>query len=188
MTKRPMTQKPSAKRLEHGEKSAYLCAQTRPVEPAMSVAFDTLKAAQRLSAAGFSEEQAATLAATFAEGITENLATKDDIALVQKDVKAGEERLTADIKALDAKIDNSVAALQNDMKALDAKIDNSVTALNDKIDNSVAALDDKIDLVKETLETKIESTSRSTIIWLGSAIIAAAVILGVMDRFFPPPG
>ena len=64
----------------------------------MSVAFDTLKAAQRLNAAGFSEDQAASLAATFAEGITENLATKDDIALVHKEMEV----LGKDIKVLDA--------------------------------------------------------------------------------------
>ena len=84
----------------------------------MSVAFDTLKAARRLSAAGFSQEQAETLAGTFAEGITENLATKDDIALVQKDIEALDAKIDTSVKALDQKIDNSVAALRKDMIAL----------------------------------------------------------------------
>ena len=84
----------------------------------MSVAFDTLKAAQRLNAAGFSEDQAASLAATFAEGITENLATKDDIALVHKEMEV----LGKDIKVLDTRIDTSIAAL-------DARIDTSIDKL-----------------------------------------------------------
>ena len=88
----------------------------------MSVAYDTLKAANRLSAVGFPQDQAESLAAIFSEGITENLATKDDLELVRKD-----------IKTLDAKIDTSIAAL-------DTKIDTSTAALDTKIDTSNAKL------------------------------------------------
>ena len=91
----------------------------------MSFAFDTLKAAQRLNAAGFSEEQAASLATTFAEGITENLATKDDIVLVHKEIEV----LGKDIEALDTKIDTSIAGVQKDIAALDTKIDTSIDKL-----------------------------------------------------------
>ena len=46
----------------------------------MVVTFDTLKAARRLQdEAGFDEKQAAVLVSTFAEGISENLATKADL-------------------------------------------------------------------------------------------------------------
>ena len=47
----------------------------------VTVAFDTLKAATRLQEeAGFDETKARVLVSTFAEGMVENLATKDDIA------------------------------------------------------------------------------------------------------------
>lgn len=46
----------------------------------MSVAFDTLMAARRLrDEAGFDERQAGILVDTFAEGMTETLATKADL-------------------------------------------------------------------------------------------------------------
>ena len=66
----------------------------------MSVAFDTLKAAQRLrEEAGFSEQQASVLVTTLAEGVGENLATKADIEsefrLVRSEMQAGEERTLA---------------------------------------------------------------------------------------------
>ncbi len=51
------------------------------------VLLDTLKASRRLQAAGFPEEQADELVATFAEDFGQNLATKDDIALVRKDIE-----------------------------------------------------------------------------------------------------
>ena len=50
----------------------------------MAVTFDTLKAATRLrEQGGFSEKQATELVATFADGFVENLATKDDVALLR---------------------------------------------------------------------------------------------------------
>ena len=53
----------------------------------MAVAFDTLKAATRLqNEAGFNEKQARVLVATFAEGIGENLATKEDVAVLRSEV------------------------------------------------------------------------------------------------------
>ena len=53
----------------------------------MAVAFDTLKAATRLqNEAGFNEKQAHVLVATFAEGIGENLATKEDVAVLRSEV------------------------------------------------------------------------------------------------------
>ena len=84
----------------------------------MTVAFDTLKAVQRLSAAGFSEKQAASLAATFAEGINENLATKDDLELVRMDIEKDIELVRKDIKALDTKIDTPIEGLRKDMTVL----------------------------------------------------------------------
>ena len=53
----------------------------------MAVAFDTLKAATRLqNEAGFNEKQARVLVATLAEGIGENLATKEDVAMLRSDM------------------------------------------------------------------------------------------------------
>ena len=91
----------------------------------MSVAFDTLKAARRLSAAGFSDDQAEVLAGIFSEGITKNLTTKDDIALVRKDVKLARK----DMEALDQKIDTST-------EALDSRIDQVKETLETKIESA----------------------------------------------------
>lgn len=48
---------------------------------------DTLKASRRLQAAGFPEQQADELVATFSEDFGQNLATKDDIALVRGEIR-----------------------------------------------------------------------------------------------------
>ena len=48
---------------------------------------DTLKASRRLQAAGFPEQQADELVATFSEDFGQNLATKDDITLVRGEIR-----------------------------------------------------------------------------------------------------
>ena len=51
------------------------------------VLLETLKASRRLQAAGFPEQQADELVATFSEDFGQNLATKDDIALVRGEIR-----------------------------------------------------------------------------------------------------
>ena len=80
----------------------------------MPVAFDTLKAAQRLrEEAGFSEQQASVLVTTLAEGVGENLATKADIEAgfaamqaaieaVRAEMRASEERTQAEFRVVRA--------------------------------------------------------------------------------------
>ena len=73
----------------------------------MAVTFDTLKAAQRLQdAAGFDEKQASVLVSTFAQGVTENLATKSDL-------ENSEARLRADMRELEQRVYVRVGAMVN---------------------------------------------------------------------------
>ncbi len=127
-----------------------------------TVAFDTLKAAQRLGQAGFTEDQAGALVTTFADGITENLATK------------------ADIKALDTKIDAVAEALTKDMKALDTKID----AVAEALQKDMTALDIKIDAVAESLQKDMKALGKDMTIRLGGLMVGGLVLLTLLDRVF----
>ena len=64
-----------------------------------SHAFDTLKAAKRLGAAGFDLDQSDSLAGIIGESFTDKLATKDDLRNLEM-------RLTGKIEVLDIKIDS----------------------------------------------------------------------------------
>ena len=67
----------------------------------MSVAFDTLRAARRLrDEAGFDERQAGVLVDTFAEGMTETLATKADVDALRGDLEKTETALRAELGVL----------------------------------------------------------------------------------------
>ena len=142
----------------------------------MTVAFDTLKAAQRLSNVGFSQEQASTIVITFVESITENLATKDDLELVRKDIAALETKIDTSIAALETKIDTSIAAL-------DTKIDTSIAALDTKIDTSIAALDTKIDTSITALRQDMSEFKKEMKIMLGSIMVAGITVMTMVMTF-----
>jgi len=66
----------------------------------MPVAFDTLTYAKKLRDAGFTQEQAEVQAHALADIVEERLATKQDIATLQRDIKDMEYRLTIRLGAM----------------------------------------------------------------------------------------
>lgn len=65
----------------------------------MTVAFDTLRAARRLrDEGGFDERQAAILVDTFAEGMTEALATKADLEKTEASLRADLEKTETSLR------------------------------------------------------------------------------------------
>ena len=87
----------------------------------MAVAFDTLKAATRLqNEAGFNEKQAHVLVATLAEGIGENLATKEDVAALRSEV--GVLRSEMATKEDIAVLRGEMAVLRGQMRELEQRM------------------------------------------------------------------
>jgi len=62
-----------------------------------TISFDTLAYAKKLTAAGFTQQQAEVQAEALKEIIDERLATKHDIAVLKKDLKELELRLKYDL-------------------------------------------------------------------------------------------
>ena len=93
----------------------------------MSVAFDTLRAARRLrDEAGFDERQAGVLVDTFAEGMTETLATKADVEALRGDLEKTEASLRADLEkteaSLRADLEKTEASLRADLEKTEASL------------------------------------------------------------------
>ena len=82
----------------------------------MSVAFDTLRAARKLrDEGGFDERQAAILVDTFAEGMTETLATKADLELLRGDLEKTEASLRGDLEKTEASLRTEMRELEQRM-------------------------------------------------------------------------
>ena len=94
----------------------------------MTPIFDTLKAARRLQdEAGFNETQASVLVSTIAQGLSENLATKDDLTRL-----ATKEDLTREIAAVRGEVEvlrgevqvlrGEIVAVRGEMQALEQRV------------------------------------------------------------------
>ena len=121
----------------------------------VAVAFDTLKAATRLQdEAGFDETKARVLVSTFAEGMVENLATKDDIAGLR----------------------HEFAGLRGEFAGVRREIANLATK------EELATLRGEMNQMAATLRGEISKVQERLTIRLGAAIAAAVAILVAVDK------
>ena len=83
------------------------------------LAFDTHKFVKQLTGAGMATEQAEVLAGTYAELLTDRLATKDDVlairadfeqefASVRKEMAAMEERMDLKLQAVEQRLERKI--------------------------------------------------------------------------------
>ena len=125
----------------------------------MAVAFDTLKAATRLrEEAGFDERR--VLVATFAEGIGESLATKEDLENTET--------------ALRTDMVNTATALQSEIGALRKDLENTETALRTDMENLETAMLGRMRELEQRMTVR-----------LGAMITAAAGIAVVLIKLLP---
>lgn len=103
----------------------------------MTLAFDTLTYASKLQAAGFTEEQARAQAEALAGIVADTLATKADIAALQRDVKELETALKRDVKELETVLKRDIkeleTALKRDLKELETALRREIAAVSDKL-------------------------------------------------------
>ena len=99
----------------------------------MALAIDTLAYANKLQAAGFTEEQARVQVETLAEIVSENIATKADIALLQRDMKEFETALKADIALIRRDMKELETSLKRDIKEVEAALRSEIEAMGNKV-------------------------------------------------------
>ena len=91
------------------EKLAYISC--------MTVAFDTLKLARRLEAAGFPTKQAQDTAEALAETLTANIATQTDIHAVQSDIRELGLQLHAEIRDVETRLRGEIREVELKLRA-----------------------------------------------------------------------
>ena len=126
---------------------------------------DTLRYSNRLKDAGFPADQAEEMSRALNDEMTSGLATQADVR-----------GLKADIRALDAKIDDKV-------DALDAKFDDKIDALDAKFDAKFDALDAKFDAKIDAVDGKLDTMGR-----YGLLVMALIVALGLYNAVAPRIG
>ncbi len=87
-----------------------------------AVAFDTLKFAKRLKEAGFTEQQAEALAEAEAELFEAHLASKEDIAKLERQAEGMRAELKRDLAEVQRRIEEVRAELKRDLKDLEYRL------------------------------------------------------------------
>ncbi len=82
-----------------------------------AIAFDTLEFVKRLRAANFSEAQAEAMVEAIAAVVTEQLATKGDIAELRLEIEAVKRELKGDIDAVKRELKAEIDAVRRDLGA-----------------------------------------------------------------------
>ena len=83
----------------------------------MAVAFDTLKLARRLEAAGFPTKQAQDTAEALADTLTTNIASQADIHGVQGEIRELGLQLRAEIREVETKLRAEIRAVELKLRA-----------------------------------------------------------------------
>ena len=136
----------------------------------VTVAFDTLKAATRLQEeAGFDPTKARVLVSTFAEGLVENLATKDDIAGLRREFTT----LRREFTTLATKED--LATVRGEMHQIDGN-------LRGEIKQMYSDLDGKMQQIDANVRGQISKVQERLTVRLGGAVGAAVAILVAVDK------
>ena len=145
----------------------------------MPVAFDTLKAAQRLrEEAGFSEQQASVLVTTLAEGVGENLATKADIEAGFAAMQASIEALRAEMQALDERTQLAMQASDERMEAAIAAVQAAMQASDERTQAEFRAVRAEMREQEQRLKLYLGKLVAGGVgVLLASIGIVAAIIL-----------
>ena len=147
----------------------------------VTVAFDTLKAATRLQEeAGFDETKARVLVSTFAEGMVENLATKDDIAGLRREFGGLRRELTtlatkAELATLRGEMHQMDANLRGELKQMDARLRGELKQMDASLRGEMKQMD-------ASLRGEISKVQERLTVRLGGAIAAAVAILVAVDK------
>ena len=121
------------------------------------VAFDTLKASRRLRDAGFAEKQADALVNAFAEDIGANLATKDDLALLRRDMAGGFESLRKDFDILRSDVTNENMAVRQEIGSVRQEMASEFVAVRQEMASEFTAV--RQEMASENAALRQEMTS-----------------------------
>ena len=127
--------------------------------------FDTLKAAVRLQEeAGFEEHQARALVTAFAEGMGEELATKNDL------------------EKTEAALQGQIVALKSDLEKTETALQGQIVALKSDLEKTEATLRSDLEKMAAILRSEMRELEQRMTLRLGAMIAAAVGIIVAVDK------
>ena len=138
-----------------------------------ALAFDSHQFVKHLTDSGFTEEQAEALATEQGALLTSNLATKAELALVQREIEA----LRQETKAELALVQREIEALRQETKAELALVQREIEALRQETKANIEAL-------RQETKAAIEGLKSDLLKWLFGALIAQGGLIVALMKLF----
>lgn len=145
--------------------------------------FNSLKAAESLQDAGFEVQQAEAVVGTVTQALNENLATQDDL----RELSSRLDVIDARLDVIDARfeaIDHKFEAVNTRLDAIDHKFEAVNTRL-DAIDHKFEAVNTRLDMLNSKIDNLAKDLAQKLTIRLGGMLLAAIVLLEILNRIFP---
>jgi predicted amino acid-binding ACT domain protein len=166
-----------------------------------ALAFDTLKFAQTLrDKAKFTQEQSEGLALAISDTTSNQLATKENLNQVERDIRSDIRQLDLSVKAdisaikselkteittLRSALNTEIATLRSELNteitALKSELNTEITTLRSELKTETTSLRSEIKASEGRLEVKIETLRSDVLKWIVSSIgFQTIVILGAL--------
>jgi hypothetical protein len=158
--------------------------------------FNPIHYTKKMIAIGFTQQQAEGQAEALIEIIDNNLATKTDVFLIQRDIKQIESNLKRDIEAsrLDSK--NDIALIQKDIANIESSLKKDIANIESSLKKDIANIESSLkkdieasrlasknDIASSELKilNKIEKITNTNLYWIITFIGLSTAILGLIQ-------
>lgn len=149
----------------------------------MSVQFDTLALSKKLEATGLERDQAEAIAQGVRDMITEEVATKADLATAKADLLAEITTVKADIADLKGEMRSSQAQLRQELKAeiadLRGEMQSSQAQLRQDVQGYIAELRAEMADLREDMAKLEVRLTRTVLAGLGATV----ALIKILDLF-----
>ncbi len=140
-----------------------------------AVAFDTLKFAKRLKEAGFSEQQAEALAEAEAELFEAHLATKQDIASLERQA----EGIRAELKR---EIEEVRVELKREIEEVRVELKREIEEVRVKLKRDLAEVQRRIEEVRVEFQRDLKDLEYRMVIKLGAMLVVAVGVVAALVK------
>ena len=153
---------------------------------AAALPFDTFRFVKRLTAGGFTEAQAETLACEQANLLDANLANKGDLARVEAELEADIARVEAELKADIAKVAGEVekvrAELKTDIARVEAELKTDLARVEAELKVDIARVQAELKTDIAKIAGGVEKAKVDLLKWMVGALIAHAALMAALIR------
>jgi hypothetical protein len=142
-----------------------------------SMALDTHAYYKKLVATGLRDDQAEAIASGLVNGLTDNLATKDElhseIALVRSDMGAMEDRLRGEMAAMEERLEGKIDSVEERLNGKISLVRADMGAMEERLRGEIAVV--RTDMAD--MQVKLMRYMTTLVLGSGGVIIAAMKLL-----------